>query len=633
MGECHRERPSDGPWRWHLNAKFPFISFALDNITKLHLSMDQYGKLSRCIIHQGRVLTKVSGHHPPMHQPESCNTGSESCLKMAHQWLSACVEDHKECVSEEDASWLPSRLVHVGSVNPARDPRLCLKEDYPPTLRYLTLSHCWGKFLALKLTESTLQQFRRTIPPSALPKTYLDALHIVRSLGYEYIWIDSLCIIQDSKEDWRNECATMGLVYKNGICNIAAAAAADGSGGCFMERCPGSFQPLVIKTAGVNGVAVWEIPTEQILGYNRWGDKWDMPLYQRGWVLQEWFLAPRILHFAQHQILWECNQGNADEGRPTLRPEGTMMAQLRIFPNFFQSATIWSILVREYTGKSLTRSTDRLPALSGIAKEMGKHFGFDGNSGVTYLAGLWSRCFAQQLTWTLGFSEPASRVIGRAPSWSWASLDGSQIDMPRMDEWRDSQALVDIIHHETFPVGTDPFQEVTGGLLRMRGWLWKMNWPAYWETLFRSELPLCSSGKHFILNGRLDTREMPPDEKEVFLLPMLPRKAVSRGGDLLLLDGLVLVKTKSTLCQFTRVGSFSLDGEAMPLPPHPSGSPHDIDLFPFVFRAVKWADESLREFGVYKPDEGDYEECTKHSEFQTGQAPILSEYMYTVSIV
>jgi hypothetical protein len=141
-----------------------------------------------------------------------------------------------------------------------------------------------------------------------MPKTFQDAVLFVRQHGVRYLWIDSLCIIQDSPEDWAFESARMGDVYKHAICNIAATAAADGSVGCFFERNAILAQPLRVRIESFKGLYS---PTNlyDIVPQDFWSHEVaDAPLNQRAWVLQEQFVSGRIVHCGKNQLLWECRE-------------------------------------------------------------------------------------------------------------------------------------------------------------------------------------------------------------------------------------------------------------------------------------------------------------------------------------
>jgi hypothetical protein len=90
-----------------------------------------------------------------------------------------------------------------------------LREPRNQKAQYRTLSHSWGGHHPIVTTTSSLLKHQQGIQFNALPKTYQDAILITRKLGHQYIWIDSLCILQDSKFDWENEGAKMAEVYQN----------------------------------------------------------------------------------------------------------------------------------------------------------------------------------------------------------------------------------------------------------------------------------------------------------------------------------------------------------------------------------------------------------------------------------
>ena len=178
-----------------------------------------------------------------------------------------------------------------------------LQETSPKSviLPYTTLSHCWGQLAIKKLEKDTLKDMVKKIAISELPKTFQDAVVVTRELGIRYLWVDSLCIIQDSAEDWATESSNMRLIYKNCILNIAATAAQDSSIGCFFDRNTNIVRPCRIE--------ITETGIYDFLSSNAWfDDVISAPLNQRAWVVQEQLLAPRVLHFGKTQLFWECNE-------------------------------------------------------------------------------------------------------------------------------------------------------------------------------------------------------------------------------------------------------------------------------------------------------------------------------------
>lgn len=155
-------------------------------------------------------------------------------LSLAKLWLRDCEITHQSCSSSiaSNNSFLPTRLVDLRD----EEPRLRLFPIAEPSIKYATLSHCWGTTKRTVLTQSALPQFLNRIPPEAISKTFQDAMLVAKYLGFEYIWIDSLCIIQDSYEDWKREAALMRDVYGESGITIAASGATDGTVGCFFGR-------------------------------------------------------------------------------------------------------------------------------------------------------------------------------------------------------------------------------------------------------------------------------------------------------------------------------------------------------------------------------------------------------------
>ncbi|KXJ85305.1 heterokaryon incompatibility protein-domain-containing protein, partial [Microdochium bolleyi] len=234
---------------------------------------------------------------------------------------------------------------------------------------YLALSYRWGNAVrsSLMLTARTESEMRSGMPTSALPRTIQDACTVVKRLGYRYLWVDRLCIFQDSGKDWNHESGRMGHIYKHAKLVIAASCAAEENMGFFRDR--------------------HEQALEYELGY----------LSDRGWTFQERVLPARIVHFAGDQVHWEC-------------------ARLDAWPH----AASWSRLVTEYSERRFTFESDKLSALSGLAREWRSLRARRGVPEDAYYAGLWGSSFMFGLCWL-----PLSYTVRQrdspyiAPSWSW----------------------------------------------------------------------------------------------------------------------------------------------------------------------------------------------------------------------
>jgi len=184
------------------------------------------------------ILTIVSDRLLLAGYHETTNTGSAACSAMANHWLKTCLSEHQNCERPRPSSlknWRPNRLIYIDNENASL--RLCELEDIPIGVKYATLSHCWGQISErLILTKENISFWRQKIPDFGQMETFRHAVSISKQLGLLYIWIDSLCIIQDSKDDWHQQASLMSRVYKYSQCTITATAAVNDTLGCFVDR-------------------------------------------------------------------------------------------------------------------------------------------------------------------------------------------------------------------------------------------------------------------------------------------------------------------------------------------------------------------------------------------------------------
>ena len=141
-------------------------------------------------------------------------------------------------------SCLPKRLIDVG-FNGDLAIRLYIPEKGERS-KYIALSYCWGGPQSLTTTSETLKSRLQGISPTALPQSILDAIKVTRKLGFRFLWVDSLCILQDSAEDTLEEISAMGTIYQNSAVTIAAASAGKVGDGFLHERAPIELLPLKI---------------------------------------------------------------------------------------------------------------------------------------------------------------------------------------------------------------------------------------------------------------------------------------------------------------------------------------------------------------------------------------------------
>jgi hypothetical protein len=446
----------------------------------------------------------------PGYQPSNI-VGHAYTLGLVQHWIRTCEKQHRACKRpqvKDYPNWRPTRLLYVGEND--TQIRLVRGDTLADDLKYVTLSHCWGKLdKRLVLTKANIDDWGERLPLLGEWKTFSDAIDMTRQLGLSYIWIDSLCIIQDSISDWQRECPQMCNVYKRSYCNIAATSALDDTGGCFFARDMEVDLPLRIHFGPATDVVE---PTSHIISAdvtnecfsgtydihtdrNWFEDVNRSILNSRGWVLQERMMASRVLNFTNTQIYWECNELQASESHPygyllqayakfsvkSLSP--FHLDTVAIEDRHARAFEIWGRAVQAYTigseysmfgsVRNLTQPSDKLVAFSAIARELHPYL------DCRYVAGHWERDLVRQLAWTGKVWSERSNAY-RAPSWSWASVDTTIQDFiglysgykGRGQTWN---ALVDIVDVNVELETDDPMGQVRSGSLRLRGMLLPVN--------------------------------------------------------------------------------------------------------------------------------------------------------------
>jgi hypothetical protein len=300
-----------------------------------------------------------------------------------------------------------------------------------------------------------------------LPRTFQDAIAMTRKLGVRYMWIDSLCICQDDVKDWERESARMAAVYSNAYLTIAATGSSDAGGGLFFDRPGRSYLRTLFRSTNgaVKGdVLIFPLATWLELDHSTLVKMPRNPLSYRGWAFQERVLARRVLHFAVNQISLECLQGTLFEDGLRLpfryhtvhrRPDHTdTKANIR---------DEWRKMVDLYSDRRLTFASDKLPALSGVAKA------FADLLGDEYLAGTWSGSMIEDLCWYINSipESPAGVAVKadnyRGPSWSWTSVD----DGVEMKNWGPARNVAIVLDHHIEIAGDNPFGNLKSGWVKI----------------------------------------------------------------------------------------------------------------------------------------------------------------------
>lgn len=414
-------------------------------------------------------------------RPVCPTSASESCFGLVSAWLQRCLSTHQIC-SHNIQNALPTRVIDVGQPNTNQEPHLLVSEGRHGD--WVTLSHCWGTTSQpLRTTTDNLEEHRRGLPVSELPLTFRDAITITRQLGYRYIWIDSICILQNSGEDWLFESTRMQYVYKNAIFNIAAEASRGPKDGIF-DSANG------LRKVAVSSVEIpYVMPQKDLKGtmFVRKntplrGDRFLLgPLSERAWVLQETILSPRIIRYSKEQLTWTCLSTHCNEQFPTTHTyyqhplqstsnreiEG-VLGQVGRKDEGRRLLTWWYQTVNDFCHRKLTYMSDKFQAISAVA------LGVQIQTGYQYKAGIWLQNVHRGLLWSASErGERTSEYI--APSWSWASLKFTndlrqtgpysiRTGRGRMEE----EALVEKIHL-LYKSADDEFGQLSSGYAIIRG--------------------------------------------------------------------------------------------------------------------------------------------------------------------
>ncbi|RSL47222.1 hypothetical protein CEP53_010014 [Fusarium sp. AF-6] len=442
---------------------------------------------------------------------------SGGTINLIREWLRACRSGHIQCVNRaSDTSWLPSRVLDLGPIWPAvRDDtavKIVTREEVAPGGRYVTLSHRWTPFIP-KLTSRNLETWSRRLPVDILTKTFRDFIDVSRRLGFRYAWIDSLCIIQESDHggsDWSHECLTMDLIYRNSLCNFSADWGTD-SEGLFLDRKTRQFDCPTITATHMDMEKRKGRSSEYLLvDESTWRYAVTMsPINSRGWVLQERFLSPRVVHFCPKEVFFECCEMSRSEqfrkSMPTIdvvgfEPFKNLERDLIGTYNTAACHRLWNRVPRIYSRCALTFSSDKLVAISGIARYLKTFLVHD-----VYVMGAWASAITAQMLWhcdenrirdqrisystlsELGsLAMPAAQMVSttlsqrQGPTFSWASTD-LPVDLLKptgeylcegtgLIKYREEQApppIDELINEDIFDYPRGPAVELkTTGLLR-----------------------------------------------------------------------------------------------------------------------------------------------------------------------
>ena len=455
---------------------------------------------------------------------------------------------------------MPTRLLDIqGSNGSETEVFLVESKDINPKAQYASLSHCWGHAPFLTLRTESIEIFKKGLPVTCLTKTFQQAVEVARYLHMRYIWIDSLCIIQNSVADWQVESLTMMNVYQHAFCNIAATGSENSQGGLFFERDP-SLVPVSTVSLQWNktswqGEYCFYPDTVWIDGVV------SAPLNRRAWVVQERLLAKRVLHFGSQSLFFECCEHEACETFPKGLPQShysnnsvnqfkRIYERKKVPNNPMKNHRLWERVVQAFTRSSLSYASDKLVSIAGIAHEFQKIF------KQKYIVGFWENGLEEQLLWlVLGERQangsPSKRpLLYRAPSWSWLSIDAKV----HLDEPSYRPTLIEITEvHIDLLDDSHPTGQITGGYLIVNCYL------ILATCGFRTSSDPNIPQDYLLFDGReIGTTQIHFDEacrkpikdEPLFCLP------ISGSVDSHRWSGLVLMLTSNQQAEYQRIGLY-----------------------------------------------------------------------------
>ncbi|KAL7943842.1 heterokaryon incompatibility domain-containing protein [Trichoderma barbatum] len=356
--------------------------------------------------------TGSHNRHDIVGRPQLPGPACDEAFSLLERWVDACKRNHPSCwetlsgrvIDETQIPELPSRVLHVTGNNVRLLPSAGRRG------RYAALSHCWGSSgrQPLKTTQANLHDHLQDIPWASIPKTFQDAITVARNIGLAYVWIDSLCIVQDDHQDWLKESKRMGSIYEQAELTIAASHTPGCWEGFFFPRRPSppSVEIPSFFSRGTGASTASEVQVFATVRRDTAANTFPEfgALNNRAWATQEWLLSRRIVFFTKGTIIWSCKA-------ITQRETGERCYSV-------SRNTRWKNVIEQYSDRQLTFATDKLIALEGLRMELGKKIACE------YAFGVWKESLPNQLLWQV-----TQRIEGAAisdplklPSWTWAHV-------------------------------------------------------------------------------------------------------------------------------------------------------------------------------------------------------------------
>ncbi|KAK5956167.1 hypothetical protein OHC33_002740 [Knufia fluminis] len=490
--------------------------------------------------------------------PEDTNDSATS-RNLAIAWINNCWTKHTACSkSALKASWIPRRLLRIKRVGPSGTVvKLIDRNQIEGQPAYVALSHRWGNSDVITLKSATRAELEAGLPLDRLPTTFRDAIRVCKWFDLEYLWIDSLCIIQDSPADWLRESHTMKAVYNHAFFTIAAGAGASDAG-LFVNRNPLAVMVPQVETSWHN------IPNRRycIVDDRLWlRDVDQAPLSQRAWVVQERFLSSRILFFGATQMFYECCESSVCESFPGGRAKCELGWQPKKLDHRDTTPMkAWYAAARAYSEANLTRYSDKIVALAGVAEMCQERL------QDKYIVGLWKKRFIAQLCWEAypqGHDRPDPCI---APTWSWLSINGSIKFDERFELCGQPFLQILQVHVDLLDEGA-PTGQIRSAYLRLKCSLKPASWhqvTKHGKMDFRRYQLSCDGIDYTDYSADSDHRfwtnvDIIPTtqilDTPVFLMPVTRVKYGIRTEQVI---ALVLQRRTSGTCEYERIGHITV---------------------------------------------------------------------------
>jgi hypothetical protein len=440
---------------------------------------------------------------------------SQSLKALISDWVQKCTETHNtSSCANNTASWLPTRLVDIGVRADTRLTRLIVTEGLCPTDHpYIVLSHIvQDQFEGL--VRANMDDWLKSLPIKEIPELFHAATLIADELGFRYIWIDAICVIQDCEADQFYGASKRGQVFQHCSMNITADSVL-------------SFSRILDPQCGAifptsEGQSTTLLTNQVMTPANIWSAEMVCsPLARDCGFFQDQLFAPRRLHFGKTEVYWQCPELKACESFPDGLPQQLLqnpandaaieriarqaqmlsrtspaMARVHSRCNTPISWRVaWHQLLNQYSQCISSSQCNRLLQVAGIARE------FEALSGDKYIAGLWKGSLVDDLLW---YTDGAARQRPNdltTPTWSWASVESVIKHLPPASLFGNFVKIIDV---EAGASGRSPTENISQGTLKLNCYLLKvLPGPFSVDSIFPDCEDDVTEGHHFLLPMRL----------------------------------------------------------------------------------------------------------------------------------